>query len=280
MSRLSSRVACSSRAQARGQCDRQVAGALADRCRASHRARPKALDRRPFVGVRLPDDQIVLEQLVVALGVCHRGLEQLAPVAGHLTRGEGEDSACLLHRLAADVAAHHARLARGGAHVAGVGAHHAAPLRFRASRFCAVRFGGDFAARFGARRGWALGHRPFGHRLFGCCRFACRLFACRLFCCRRFGWRRFFGRRFSSPACLFFGRGLAFGGGRFLAAAFLAAAFSPVGFGGTVFGFGRFGRFFARRLAALWPRPAARRPPAGRRASARRTAHRTFPEPA
>src|SRR5271154_677560 len=82
----------------RCQRDRQVAGALADRRRSSHCARAKTLDRRSFVSVCLTDDQIVLEQFVVALRIGHRGLEQLAPVARHLTRGELENSACLRNR--------------------------------------------------------------------------------------------------------------------------------------------------------------------------------------
>src|SRR6202453_498330 len=98
-----------------------MARALADRCGPSHGARPKALDRWPFVGVSLPHDQIVLELLVVARGVGHRGLEQLAPVACNVTGGEGEDSACLLDGLAPDVPADHAGLAGRGAHVARVG---------------------------------------------------------------------------------------------------------------------------------------------------------------
>src|ERR1700730_17785623 len=103
--------------------------ALAYRRGAPHRARPKTLDRGPLVGVRLPDDQIVLEQLVVCLGVGHGRLEQLAPVAGHLTRGGGEDSACLRDGLAAQVHAHDARLARRRAHVASARAPRAAAAR-------------------------------------------------------------------------------------------------------------------------------------------------------
>ena len=148
-------LGCSGGSAAPGrQRDRQVARALADRRRASHRARPEALDRRPLVGVRLADDQIVLEQFVVALGVCHRRLEQLAPVARHLTRGEGEDSACLLHRLAAQMPAHHPRLARRGAHVAGARAHDAAP---RAGSFRVfARTDGRFRRGFRRRCGAAL----------------------------------------------------------------------------------------------------------------------------
>src|ERR1700677_3343078 len=87
-----------------GQRDRQVAGALVYRGRAPHCARAKALDRRSFVGVGLAHDEIVLEQFVVVLGVRHRRLQQLAPVARNLTRREREDSACLADGLARQVA--------------------------------------------------------------------------------------------------------------------------------------------------------------------------------
>ena len=151
------------RFRSHGQCDRQVAGALGDRRRPPHRARPEALDRGPFVGVGLPDDQVVLEQLVVALGVGHRRLEQLAPIAGGLARGEGEDSASLLDGLAPQVPAHHPRLAGRGAHVAGVGAHDAPPGALAAC-FAAT------AAPAGAgrsRRGGAAGsRRGFARRGF------------------------------------------------------------------------------------------------------------------
>src|SRR5208283_6114780 len=106
--------------RARRQRDREVARALAYRRGATHGAGPEALDGRPLVGICLPDDQIVLEQLVVAFGVSHGRLEQLAPGARHLTRGERQDSARLLDRLATQMPADHAGLARRRANVAGV----------------------------------------------------------------------------------------------------------------------------------------------------------------
>ena len=152
-----------------------MARALADRRGASHRARPEAPDRRPFVGEGLPDDQIVLEQLVVVLGVCHRRLEQLAPVARHLTRGEREDSACLRHGLATQVPAHHPGLARRGPNVACVSANDfAARCRFSRAlpRVAGKLFGGlgrhpaPFAASLASSRS-AGGRRFFSSGFFG-----------------------------------------------------------------------------------------------------------------
>src|ERR1700721_908609 len=103
-----------------------MTGALANRGRPSLSSRPEALDCWPLVGVRLANEEGVLDQLVVVLGVGHSRLQQLAPVAGHLTRGKGEDSACLVYGLAPQVSTHHARLARGGAYIASLCAHHLA----------------------------------------------------------------------------------------------------------------------------------------------------------
>src|ERR1700734_1735450 len=101
-----------------------MAGALANRGRPSLSSRPEALDCGPLVGIRLANEEIVLDQLVIVLGVGHSRLQQLAPVAGHLTRGKGEDSACLVNRLAAQVSTHHARLARRSAYIASLRTHH------------------------------------------------------------------------------------------------------------------------------------------------------------
>src|SRR3984957_5720882 len=106
--------------------DRQMTGALANRGGSSLSARPEALDGGPLVSKSLTHEKIVLDQFVVVLGVGHSRLQELAPVASYLTRGEGEDSACLIYRLAPQVTAHHARLACRGPHVAGLGAHHLA----------------------------------------------------------------------------------------------------------------------------------------------------------
>src|SRR5215212_11934078 len=95
----------------RGEQDREVAGALADRRRAAHRARAEALQGRPFVGVRRLDEQVLAVELVVVLGVGDRGLEHLAPVARDGAGREREDRARLLDRLAADVVADETRLA-------------------------------------------------------------------------------------------------------------------------------------------------------------------------
>ena len=50
--------------------------------------------------VESKEKEVVLDQLVIVLSVSHGRLQQLAPVAGHLTRGKGEDSACLVYGLA------------------------------------------------------------------------------------------------------------------------------------------------------------------------------------
>ena len=150
----------------RGQGDRQVARTLVNRRRAPHRARAEALDRRSLIGVGLAHDEIVLEQFVVVLGVSDRRLQQLAPVPRHLTRCEREDSACLWNTLASQMPGHHPRLARRGAHVAGMGAHDPAPRRFGGRR--ASFFGLNsrlFARRARWRgpvswRGCPAAHRP------------------------------------------------------------------------------------------------------------------------
>ena len=66
--------------------------------------------------------QVVADQVVVVLRVGDGGLEQLAPGLRDRARRVGEDGARLRDVLAADVVADQARLARGGADVAGLGA--------------------------------------------------------------------------------------------------------------------------------------------------------------
>src|SRR4051794_10367508 len=135
--------------------DGQVARALADPRRAAHRAGAEALERRALVGEGGQDLQVVADELVVVLGVGHRRLEQLAPVAGHGARRVSEDRARLVDGLAADVRAHHAGLARGGAHVLGLGADDGRPT--------------VDALGHAARLGRLLRRRRdlFGDRLFG-----------------------------------------------------------------------------------------------------------------
>src|SRR3954471_11619937 len=106
----------------RRERDRQVAGALADARRAAHGARAKALQGRALVGRDGGDAQVVAVELVVVLGVGDGALQELAPVLGHVARGVGEDGERLVDRLAADVVADQARLARGRADVLRVGA--------------------------------------------------------------------------------------------------------------------------------------------------------------
>src|SRR6476661_2954778 len=105
------------------QENRQAARALADRRGAPHGARPEPLERRALVGGDREDLQVVAEQLVVVLRVRDGRLEQLAPVARDVAGRERQDRARLDDGLAADVVAHQARLAGGGADVLGVGAH-------------------------------------------------------------------------------------------------------------------------------------------------------------
>src|SRR4051794_20000394 len=99
----------------RREQDREVTGALADRRGATHRARPEALERRTFVGVRRLDEEVLAVELMVVLGVCDSRLEHLAPVARHGAGRELEDCAGLLDRLATDVVADKTRLACGRA---------------------------------------------------------------------------------------------------------------------------------------------------------------------
>src|ERR1700760_3709913 len=103
--------------------DRQVAGSLADPRRATHRARPEALDRRTLVGVHRLDVQVLAHELVIVLGVRNRGLEQLAPVPRDRAWRESQDSSRLLHGLPADVVAHQPRLTRRRPHILGLRAH-------------------------------------------------------------------------------------------------------------------------------------------------------------
>src|SRR4051812_39793252 len=100
-----------------------MARALADARRAPHGARAEALERRALVGEGGEDAQVVADELVVVLGVGHRGLEQLAPIAGRRARREGEDGARLVDRLAADVVTDQAGLASRRAHVARLRTH-------------------------------------------------------------------------------------------------------------------------------------------------------------
>src|SRR5215208_1966282 len=106
----------------RREQDREVTGALADRRRTAHRARPEALERRTLVGVRRLDEQVLAVELVVVLGVRDGRLEHLAPVARHGAGREREDRARLLDRLATDVVADEASLAGRRADVLRVGA--------------------------------------------------------------------------------------------------------------------------------------------------------------
>src|SRR5215207_3030335 len=107
----------------RRQSDREVGRALADSRRATHRPGAIPLERRPLVGVDRGDLQLVADQLVVVLRVGDCRLQELQPRLGGAARREKQDSPRLLDVLAADVIADQARLAGGGADVAGLRAH-------------------------------------------------------------------------------------------------------------------------------------------------------------
>src|ERR1700742_1984693 len=100
--------------------NREVCRALADLGRAPLGTRTEPLDRRTLVcGDRL-DVKILADELVIVLGVCDRRLEQLAPVTCDRAWRVGQDSACLVDTLAADVVTDQPRLARRGANVLGL----------------------------------------------------------------------------------------------------------------------------------------------------------------
>src|SRR6185369_1051735 len=65
-----------------GEDDRDVAGALADARPATPGPRPPPLQRRPLVGEGAGDEQLVLGDVVVVLGVGNGRVEQLAHVVG------------------------------------------------------------------------------------------------------------------------------------------------------------------------------------------------------
>ena len=114
--------------------DREVAGALADRRRATHGARAEALERRTLVGGDRVDAQLVADQLVVVLGVGDGRLEQLLPVLARRARGVcARIARASVDGLAADVVADQARLAGGRADVLGLGADDRALARACAS---------------------------------------------------------------------------------------------------------------------------------------------------
>ena len=135
-----------------------MARSFVDRRGAAHGTRSHTLDRGPFVGVGLADDQVVLHQLVIVLRVGHCRLEQLAPGRRHLARGESQDSAGLIHGLPAQVDADYAGLPCRGPHVARLGAHHP-PAGLRAA--------GARAPTSGCRPGHGRGRGPRGRRRLG-----------------------------------------------------------------------------------------------------------------
>src|SRR5881398_2478545 len=106
----------------RRERDREVAGALADARRPAQGAGAEALQRRALVGADGVDPQLVADELVVVLGVCHGRLEQLAPVAGDRARRVREDRAGLDDGLGANVVADEPGLTGRRAYVLGLGA--------------------------------------------------------------------------------------------------------------------------------------------------------------
>ena len=95
---------------------------------------------------------------MVAFGVRHRRLQQLAPIAGGLAGGEGEDSASLCTVLPRRCPGHHPGLASRGPHVAGVGPHDAgaAPAWRAAERAFLRPLGRPLSRRRAPRRRRAL----------------------------------------------------------------------------------------------------------------------------
>ena len=261
---------------ARGQRDRQVAGALADRRRASHRARPEALDRRPFVGVCLPDDRSSSSSSWLFSAFATADSSSLLQSRATSRGVKARIARASWNGLAPQVPAHHPRLARRGAHVAGVRANDPASRRLDAFRSAArgllrraARPRLAAPALCAAGGSLAAGSLFLG-RLF---RGGGLLLRGRLFRgSRLLGARPAFSRRASSPRRLL----LAVGSARFSAAAFFAAGFSAA----AAFRLG-LPAFFA--AAASFAGARLRR--ASRRVRApsvppRLGAHRTLPEPA
>src|SRR5918999_336076 len=111
------------------QLDRHMARALVDAGGPPERTWPVALDRRALIYVDPPDLELVRDELVVVLRVGDRGVEELQHVPRRRPRRVKEYGTGIVHRLAADVVDHEARLARGGAHVPRPGAHHHGAVR-------------------------------------------------------------------------------------------------------------------------------------------------------
>src|SRR6266550_2930651 len=82
--------------------DRDVSHGLVDRERPTLGPRPPALDRRPFVGVSLGDEQVPGGQVVVVLGVGRGALQHGQDVVSGVLRHEPEQGRGLLDRSALD----------------------------------------------------------------------------------------------------------------------------------------------------------------------------------
>src|SRR5690606_12885307 len=101
----------------RAHDDGDVAGALADAGGASPGTGTPAVQRAALVGVAGRHVEGLGVDLVVVLGVGHRGVEALADDLGRGALGVGEHVAGLGHRLVADEVEHGAGLGGRHAHV-------------------------------------------------------------------------------------------------------------------------------------------------------------------
>src|SRR5436190_16116956 len=101
--------------------DRDVGHGLVDRERPTLGPWPPALDRRPFVGVSLGDEQVPGGQVVIVLGVGRGALQHAQHVGRGVLRHEPEQRLGLLDRSALDRGDGGAGLAGRAAEVLGSG---------------------------------------------------------------------------------------------------------------------------------------------------------------
>src|SRR5574338_325296 len=115
--------------------DGDVGHGLVDRERTTLGSRPEPLDRRPFVGDRIGDDQVLGRQVVVVLGVRGRALEHARDVGRGPLRHEPKQGGSLLDRLALDGLGDQPGLAGRAAEVLGGGSDaHGRPLLLQRRR--------------------------------------------------------------------------------------------------------------------------------------------------
>src|SRR5665809_147843 len=103
----------------RAEDDRQMARPLADSRRAPERSRPVPLERRALVDVGLADEELLGEELVVVLGVCGAGVQELQDIVRGVARCVRQHRAGIGDGLPANVVDYESRLARCAAHELG-----------------------------------------------------------------------------------------------------------------------------------------------------------------